>query len=556
MTRQASANIGRLSSWVSAHRTATTVFARLGKQRSLLWYDNGSQIVQTGDMAKRRWLRSGGKPQGLALVAAAATAIALLCCGGDTPLTAVSGATLTIAANPTAISAEGGVSTITVLGFKSSEDGGGPLSNGTDISFATTVGTIEERVEMRDGIARAYLRSDGRPGTATVTARSGGAEPVTVDVLVGDTGNFRIIVSANPATVGPPDFTTEIVATVFDDANNRVPDVPLLFSTTSGVLASQGTALRTNANGQASDRLVLANEISATVTVTSGSSSGSVTVSRRGETTPVVSSVTPSSGSLGASLTVTVSGMNFQPGAAVNFGDGISTRSVEFIDPSTLRVDITIDSQAREGYRNVTVINPDGASGSLVDAFRVGTGGGGSPTIVVSGVNPNVGAQGETLDVTISGTGFRSGAASSFGAGILVNSTTFVSSTQLIANITIVATAAPGPRDVRVQNQIGQSDELPNGFNVVAPPLITGVNPDNGDPGDALTVFILGANFASGVSVSFGADITIDDVRFIDPALIEVDITILATATPGPRDVTVTNLDGGTGTGSGGFTVN
>jgi hypothetical protein len=269
-----------------------------------------------------------------------------------------------------------------------------------------------------------------------------------------------------------------------------------------------------------------------------------------------VSSVTPSSGSLGQSLTATVSGMNFQPGAVVNFGDGIAIRSVEFINPSTLRVGITIDSRAREGYRNVTVVNPDGESGSLVDAFRVGTGGGGSPTLEIASVSPTFGAQTETLDVTISGRGFRSGAVASFGAGIIVNSTTFVSTTQLVANITIAATAAPGPRDVRVQNQIGQTDELPNGFNVVAPPLITGVNPDNGNPGDPLTVFILGANFTSGLSVSFGPDITVDDVRFIDPALLEVDITITATATPGPRDVTVINPDGGTGVSPGGFTIN
>ena len=61
--------------------------------------------------------------------------------------------------------------------------------------------------------------------------------------------------------------------------------------------------------------------------------------------------------------------------------------------------------------------------------------------------------RGTTRSVTITGTGFVSGAAVVFsGSGITVNSTTFVSSTSLTANITIAAGAATGAGNVTVTN--------------------------------------------------------------------------------------------------------
>ncbi len=249
------------------------------------------------------------------------------------PLTATTGSELSITANPTAIPAIGGVSTITVTGFKSADDGGGPLSNGTQIFFTTNVGQIEQRVEMTNGVAHGFLRGDGRASLATVEARSGAGITATLanPVLIGNAQGINILVTATPATVTPPDFTSQIVATVFDNDNNPLSGVPLVFSTTAGALASQSSILRTNQLGQAADRLTLENETSATVTATSGTVTASTTVTRGTINAPIVASLSPTIVDRDTTESVTITGLNFQPGAVVSFGEGVAVDAVNFV---------------------------------------------------------------------------------------------------------------------------------------------------------------------------------------------------------------------------------
>jgi hypothetical protein len=483
-------------------------------------------------------------------------------CGNGPPLVSPEGATLSISANPTTIPLVGGESTITVIGFRGAADGGGTLPNGTHIFFTTTVGVIEERVAMNDGIARATLRSTGRAGTASVTARSGnGVATEAVEVRIGFAGDgTRIVLTANPTTVVAPDFTSELVATAFDQNNNPLRDVPIIFTTTAGALASRGSIIRTNANGQAVDRLTLANESSATVTAISGSvSSNAVTVGRGTQIEPILTSLSPSVGAPGQSLTVTINGLNFQPGATASFGTGISVNGVDFVSSTAVRAHITISPSASEGERTVTLTNPDGGSGDLVDGFLVSLSGG------IPGVSPTVTAvappnanQGDNLVLTITGMNFQPGAQVSFTpGGIVINSVNVVSATQIQANISVSGFAAAGDRDVTVVNPGGASDTLASAFLVIAPPTVSQVTPLSGNPGQMIvSVEINGANFQSGATVSFGAGITVSPPLFVDPTILFVDITISGTAVPGPRDVTVTNPDGGTDTLVGGFTVN
>lgn len=385
-------------------------------------------------------------------------------CGGQVPLTAPEGAEIFISANPTAIAVFEGVSTITVVGFKAVADGGGPLTDGTQIFLTTNVGTIEERVEMQNGVARGTLRSNGRAGLASVSARSGAGIAATLEppVLIGNAEGINILLTANPPTLTSPNFTTELVATVFDNSNNRMSGVPIIFTTTAGALASASTSLRTNANGQATDRLTLLNEPSATVTAFSGAvSSNAVTVSRGTTVAPIISSVSPSFADRGVTLPVTIRGLNFQPGAVASFGEDISVNSVRFVDSSTLVASITISLSATTGARTVTVTNPDGSSGSLTSAFQVGT------VPIVTGINPNFGGQGQVmLTVFISGANFQGGANVTFGPGIAVTFIQVNASNQIEVDIDIAATAALGPRTVTVTNPDGATGSLVNGFSV------------------------------------------------------------------------------------------
>jgi hypothetical protein len=310
--------------------------------------------------------------KGPAILLSAFAFLGLLTCHGEVPLTAPEGATLTIQANPTSIPAVGGRSTITVVGFKAPEDGGGTLADGTQIFFTSNLGVIEERVEMRSGIARATLQSDGRSGTATVTAQSGGGiDVLTTEVEIGTLPDQTIVVTANPATLGPSDVTSEIVATVSDDRGNPVPNVPVIFSTDAGALASQGSILRTNANGQVFDRLtLLPPDDSATVTATSGGTSSNATVSRGAFPDPIINSVFPFTSGPGR-RTVTITGANFQPGATVSFGAGIAIEVVTWINSETLSVAINIHPEAPNGPTDVTVTNPDGGTATFAGGFVV-----------------------------------------------------------------------------------------------------------------------------------------------------------------------------------------
>jgi len=189
---------------------------------------------------------------------------------------------------------------------------------------------------------------------------------------------------------------------------------------------------------------------------------------------PTVTSVNPNSGTQGQSLpSVIITGSNFQSGATCSFGAGITVNSCTFNSATQLTANITISSAATVGTRNVTVTNPDSQTGTLPNGFTVTTSGP-PPPPAVNSVNPNSGAQGQSLpSVIITGSGFQSGATCNFGAGITVNSCTFNSATQLTANITISSTATVGTRNVTVTNPDTQTGTLPNGFSVTTPPAIS-----------------------------------------------------------------------------------
>ena len=383
------------------------------------------------------------------------------------PLTAPGGATFTITANPTSIPAVGGTSTITIVMFKAAEDGGGTVADGTQIFLTTNLGIIEERVATTVGIARATLQSNGRAGTATITAASGTvtAEPVMVEVGAGIT----ILLTANPPTVTPPNVTSELIATVFDSDNNRVADVPIIFTTSAGALASQGASLRTNSSGQAFDRLTLLTEGTASVTAFSGAvASNAATVSRGTVPGPNVTSISPTSGEPGATLSVIINGLDFQPGAVVSFGEGISVNSVQFANSNQLVANITIDSdiQNTSASRTVTVTNPDGGSGSLAGAFRISTP---NPAPLITSLNPTssiIRGAGTSIPVTINGLNFLTGAQVTFSSSagsVSVLGTAVNSATQIVVTINVDDPAAAGgtgpplgtPFAVRVINPDG-----------------------------------------------------------------------------------------------------
>jgi plastocyanin len=167
----------------------------------------------------------------------------------------------------------------------------------------------------------------------------------------------------------------------------------------------------------------------------------------------------------------------------------------------------------------------------------------------ITSISPNTGPTSGGTPITISGSGFQSGATVTIG-GIAATNVNVSSST------TITATTPLGPAtqqlisDLVVTNPDGTKATLSGGFTWTVPSLaVTTVSPASGPPGTLVT--ITGAGFTTAVtsSVTFGG-IPAANVTIVNP------ITIRAVAPAhalGAVDVSVT-IGGSTVVKSGSFT--
>src|SRR5262249_39797393 len=86
---------------------------------------------------------------------------------------------------------------------------------------------------------------------------------------------------------------------------------------------------------------------------------------------PTLSTVSPTSGQQGQTLSETLTGTNFLTGATCNFGAGITVNSCTRNSSIQITAGITISGTAATGPRSVTVTNPDAQSVTLSGAFTV-----------------------------------------------------------------------------------------------------------------------------------------------------------------------------------------
>lgn len=187
----------------------------------------------------------------LCALAAACLPLVLVAAGCDeaSPV-APPGTTLSISVSPSQIAANG-TATVRVTALKAN---GTPVNPGTEVRLETTRGSVDPIVETdSSGVAEGTLRGDGRVGMATVTARTGSAEPAMVDVEIGEFAS-SISLQATPAQV-TAGGTVDLLAIVRDDEGEPLQGATVNFTTQVGTLDSRGAIVRTNANGQARDRL-------------------------------------------------------------------------------------------------------------------------------------------------------------------------------------------------------------------------------------------------------------------------------------------------------------
>jgi hypothetical protein len=245
-----------------------------------------------------------------------------------------------------------------------------------------------------------------------------------------------------------------------------------------------------------------------------GSYTGTVTSAAVGPVTPlvaaspVVTSISPSSGPTTGGTTVTIYGSGFSNGAGasnvnyVMFG-GIQATSNTFISDT----EITATSPAQVvGTVNIVVTTPVGASASSTNNQFTYIATASTPT--VTGISPIIGPSTGGTTVTIYGSGFSNGAGSSnvnyvkFG-GIQATSNTFISDTEITATS---PAASAGTVNIVVTTPVGSSSSSTNDqftyTGGTSNPLVSGISPSNGPINGGTSVTIYGSGFSNGNGAS------------------------------------------------------
>jgi Bacterial Ig-like domain (group 1)/PKD domain len=209
------------------------------------------------------------------------------------PLLAPTQSTITLTSSTTRAPLNSEVELIATV----QEQSGSPVHDGTLVTFSTSLGTLApSEVQTTRGTARTKLQTGSQSGIATVNATSGsarttggttapttpGGTPTTtsgtgIQIQIGAAAANSVVLTANPSTVAPGGGTVTVLASVLDDAGNRLTGVPVTFSTTTGTLTS--TVADTDANGVATTQLNTNQQ--ATVTASAGSKTGTITVGVR-----------------------------------------------------------------------------------------------------------------------------------------------------------------------------------------------------------------------------------------------------------------------------------
>src|ERR1700680_2062152 len=301
------------------------------------------------------------------------------------------------------------------------------------------------------------------------------------------------------ATVPPGATTGNLVVTVSGTASNGVsftvvaaPNITSL-SPTSGAVGAAVTITGTNFGSTQGTSTVKFNGTTATVTswsatsivatVPNGATTGNVVVMVGGNASngssftvvaaPNITSLSPTSGAVGAAVTIT----------GTNFGSTQGTSTVKFNGTTA-----TVTSWSAT---SIATTVPSGATTGNVVVHASGVDSNGSTFTVfpsISSLSPTSGAVGASI--TIAGLNFGSTQGTST---VKFNGTTATVTSW--STTSILATVPNGATTGNVVVTVGGNASNGSSFTVVAAPNITSLSPTSGAVGAAVT--ITGTNFGS-----------------------------------------------------------
>jgi uncharacterized protein (TIGR03437 family) len=333
-------------------------------------------------------------------------------------------------------------------------------------------------------------------------------------------------ISPSSLPAGSPGFTLTVTGTGFVSgsviqwnggtvATSFVSSTQLAAQIPTGLVATAGTAVVRVVNPSA----VLSNSLTFTIAAP----------------TPAISSLSPNSAAAGSpAFNLTVTGSGFVSGATVQWNG--SPLATSFVSATQLTAQVLAASIAAAASASITVLNPGSApSNALTFTVTAPL----APTI--SNVAPSTAsAGGPAFTLTITGSNFVASSNVLWnGAGL---PTTFVSSTQLTAQVAASRIATPGSASVSVSNPTGANNAAPFTFTILTPaaPSVASLSPVSvvaGSP--AFTVTVNGSGFVSGATVQWNASPLTTAVVSSTQLTAQVPASYIAAA--GSASVTVLN---------------
>jgi hypothetical protein len=333
---------------------------------------------------------------------------------------------------------------------------GGPGTSAQVHNPAHLVVDAGGNVYFADSMNNRIRKIDGRTGIITTVV--GGAQGVS-----GDGGPATSAQLNNPQGVAVDSAGNLFIA---DTGNDRIRKV----SAASGIITTVvSTQAGPDCTGVASlqspdnvvvgsDVLYIADDVANRVWKTS------LDVKHD---PPVLTSITPSTGAPGATITATLAGSGFATGACLNSGTAVlvsgtsvTIGSVQVTSNTSLTATFVIAANATPGAREVTVANDGGKSAASPFTVTIPVA---VPPPTITSINPASGVRGASMTITITGTNFdtKPGNTSVSGdAGLSITQITVSSATSLTGTLSIAATAAVGDHSLKVVTPTGTSNAV------------------------------------------------------------------------------------------------
>ena len=252
---------------------------------------------------------------------------------------------------------------------------------------------------------------------------------------------------------------------------------------------------------------------------------------------PSILTVTPNGGLPVGGAAITIDGSNFMAGATVSLG-GSPCNTVTFINTNQLTC--LTPPGTLNTIVDVVVTNLNTLTGTLLGGYTY------RPAPAIANINPIFGPTAGGNSITITGTGFLSGARVTLGGiDCTIN---MLTATQI--DCTAGVRNTPGTVNVIVINPDTLNATGVSAYTYNLPPAISNITPTLWVPPGGGILTVVGIDFVAGASVTVGGN----SCGILTNTLTEITCTIPARGGTGTVDVVVTNPDTQTSTLASSFT--